>query len=178
MFDREQFSLQMARIIKAIAILFVSGVAMITAGCETNKPGESIAQSAAAQRDYDVLSGTWQLTHGVDNGKPVPASVARNTILITDHNTFRFPKASGIGTHPAGRFSVNPDIRPKQVDTIAEDGPNTGQLTRGIYEIIDITHKRACWGPPGGPRPTEFKSTPGSKRILQYWKKIGPVPSS
>jgi uncharacterized protein (TIGR03067 family) len=102
--------------------------------------------------------------------------VAQNTILITDHNTFRFPKASGIGTHPAGRFSVNPDTRPKQVDTIAEGGPNAGQLTRGIYEIIDATHKRACWGPPGGPRPTEFKSPPASGRILQYWKKIGPVP--
>ena len=176
MLDREQFSLQMPRTIKAIAILFVSSVAMITAGCETNRPGQSIAQSAAAQRDYEVLSGTWQLTRGVDNGKPVPASVARNTILITDHNTFRFPKASGIGTHPAGRFSVNPDTRPKQVDTIAEGGPNAGQLTRGIYEIIDATHKRACWGRPGGPRPTEFKSPPESGRILQYWKKIGPVP--
>jgi hypothetical protein len=58
--DREQFSLQMARMIKAMAILFVSGVAMITAGCETNRPGQSIVQSEAAQRDYEVLSGTWQ----------------------------------------------------------------------------------------------------------------------
>jgi hypothetical protein len=73
MLEREQFSLQMARMIKAIAILFVSCVAVITAGCETNRPGESIVQSAAAQRDYDVLSGTWQLTRGVDNGKPVTA---------------------------------------------------------------------------------------------------------
>ena len=166
MLDREQFSLQMPRTIKAIAILFVSSVAMITAGCETNRPGQSIAQSAAAQRDYEVLSGTWQLTRGVDNGKPVPASVARNTILITDHNTFRFPKASGIGTHPAGRFSVNPDTRPKQVDTIAEGGPNAGQLTRGIYEIIDATHKRACWGPPGGP---------ASDRVqVASWKRTHP----
>jgi hypothetical protein len=41
--------------IKAIAILFVSGVAMITAGCEANRPGQSIVQSYAAQRDYEVL---------------------------------------------------------------------------------------------------------------------------
>jgi uncharacterized protein (TIGR03067 family) len=121
---------------------------------------------------------TWQLTRGVVNGKPVPASVARSTILITDHNTFRFPKASGVGTHPAGTFTVNPTTNPKQVDSIAEGGPHAGQLTRGIYEILDTTHKRACWGPPGGPRPTGFTSPPGSGRILQYWKKIGPVPSS
>jgi uncharacterized protein (TIGR03067 family) len=151
--------------------------ATLAVGCANGKLGGPAAQSADAQRDYELLSGTWQLTRGVDNGKPVPASVARNTILITDRNTFRFPKASGVGTHPAGHFTINPDTRPKQVDSIAEGGPHAGQLTRGIYEIIDATHKRACWGPPGGPRPTEFKSSPGSGRILQYWKKIGPVPS-
>jgi uncharacterized protein (TIGR03067 family) len=163
--------------IKLTSILAIGAVAVITAGCETSRPGESATQSAAAQRDYELLTGTWQLTRGVVNGKPVPASVARKTILITDHNTFRFPRASGVGTHPAGHFTVNPNTIPKQVDTIAEGGANAGQLTLGIYEIMDATHKRACWGPLGGPRPTEFKSPPGSGRILQYWKKIGPVPS-
>ena len=163
--------------IKATSILAIGAAAVITAGCATNPLAGTTSQSPAAQRDYQLLTGTWLLTRGVVNGKPVPANVARNTILITDRNTFRFPKQSGIGTHPAGHFTVNPNARPKQVDSIAEGGPNAGQLTRGIYEIIDATHKRACWGPPGGPRPTEFKSTPGSHRILQYWKKIGPVPS-
>src|SRR6266581_6115509 len=163
--------------IKATSIFAIGVVAVISASCANNPPGGATAQSPAAQRDYERLSGTWQLTRGVVNGKPVPASVARNTILVTDRNTFRFPKQSGVGTHPAGHFTVNPNTTPKQVDSIAEGGSNAGQLTRGIYEIIDATDKRACWGPPGGPRPTEFKSPPGSGRILQYWKKIGPVPS-
>jgi uncharacterized protein (TIGR03067 family) len=140
-----------------ILIVSIGAVAAITAGCATD-------QSAAAQKDYDRLTGTWQLTRGVVNGKAVPATVLRKTILITDHNTFRFPKASGVGTHPAGTFTVNPNTSPKQVDSIAEGGPRAGQLTRGIYEILDATHKRACWGPPGGPRPTEFESAPGSGR--------------
>ena len=130
--------------IKGTLVFVVSAVLLITAGCSTSGPSGSTAQSAAAQRDYERLSGTWQLTRGVVNGKPVPSSVARNTILITDHNTFRFPKASGVGTHPAGTFTVNPDTRPKQVDSIAEGGPHAGELTRGIYEIVDATHKRAC----------------------------------
>lgn len=118
--------------IKATSILAIGAVAVITSGCATNKPGESIAQSPAAQRDYELLSGTWQLTRGVDNGKPVPAGEARNTILITDRNTFRLPKASRAGTSPAGHFTVNPDTRPKQVDSIADGGPNAGQVTHGI----------------------------------------------
>src|SRR5438552_9815484 len=162
--------------IKVMSVLSIAAMAAITASCVNSQLGGSTTQ-AAAERDYDRLTGTWQLTRAVVNGRPVPASVLRKTILITDHNTFRFPKASRVGTHPAGTFTVNPNTRPKQVDTIAEGGSNAGQLTRGIYQIIDATHQRACWGPPGGPRPTEFKSTAGSGWILQYWKKIGPVPS-
>jgi len=168
--------MQRARMIKSVPILVIGVVALLTAGCANNKFGGATAESAAAQRDCELLSGTWQLTRGVVNGKPVPPSVLRNTVLITDRNTFRFPKASGVGTHPAGTFTVNPTTRPKQVDSIAVGGPHASQLTRGIYEILDANHKRACWGRLGGPRLTEFKSPPGSGRILQYWKKIGPVP--
>lgn len=177
MLDKKRISLQRMPMIKATVFLAVIAAGLVVSGCANNPAGGTAAESPAARRDYDLLTGTWQLTRGVDNGKPVPASVARNTILITDHNTFRFPKASGIGTHPAGHFTIDPNTTPKQVDSIAEGGPNAGQLTRGIYEIIDATHKRACWGPPGGPRPTEFTSLPGSRQILQYWKKIGPVQS-
>jgi uncharacterized protein (TIGR03067 family) len=156
---------QKETIIKLMSILGIGAVTGFTASCVNSNVSGSPAASGLAQRDYDLLTGTWQLTRGVVNGRPVPASVLRNTILITDHNTFRFPKASGVGTHPAGSFTVDPNTSPKQVDTIAAGGAHAGQLTRGIYEILDANHKRACWGPPGGPRPTEFESPPGSGRI-------------
>ena len=162
---------------KATSILAIGVAAVISASCANNFPSGTAAQSPAAQRDYQLLSGTWQLTRGVDNGKPVPASEARNAILITEHNTFRLPKASRAGTSATGYFTINPDTSPKQVDSTAESGPSAGQISRGIYEILDPTHMHACFGPPGGPRPTEFTSNSGSGRILQYWKKTGPVPS-
>lgn len=141
-------------------------------------PASDRAAQNAAKRDYERLSGTWQLTRAVVDGDPVPEEQLKKTVLITDGNTFRFPQASGAGTHPAGSFTINPSVVPNQVDSVASGGANAGQVTLGIYEIIDDTHKRACWGPPGGPRPTEFESLPGSKRILQYWEKMGPVPGT
>ena len=135
--------------IKLIRILTLSTVVAITTGCANGRPSGATAQSAAAEKDYERLSGTWQLTRAVVNGRPVSASVLRNTVLITERNIFRFPKASGVGTHPAGHFTVNPDTRPEQVDSIAEGGSNAGELTPGIYEILDANRKRACWGPPG-----------------------------
>ncbi len=115
---------------------------LTTAGCSTSGSSAPTTESAAAQRNDDRLSGTCQLTRGVVNGKSVPVHVARNTILITDHNTFLLPKASGIGTHPQGPFTGNPDTKPKQVDSIAEGGPHVGQVTRGVYEILDAIDTR------------------------------------
>jgi uncharacterized protein (TIGR03067 family) len=148
--------------IRAIPVLVAGAVSVMTAGRSTGGLRDSTIQSAAAQRDYERLSGTWQLTRGVVNGKPVPASAARNTILITDHNTFRFPKASGVGTHPAGTFTVNPDTKPKHVDSIAEGGPRAGQVTRGIYEILDANHKRVL-GATRWPAPDRIRITFGKR---------------
>jgi uncharacterized protein (TIGR03067 family) len=149
--------------IRAIPVLVAGAVSGMTAGGSTCGLRDSTIQSAAAQRDYERLSGTWQLTRGVVNGKPVPASGARNTILITDHNTFRFPKASGVGTHPVGTFTVNPDTKPKHADSIAEGGPRAGQVTRGIYEILDANHKRACPGATRWPAPDRIHMTFGNR---------------
>jgi len=41
-----------------------------------------------------------------------------------------------------------------------------------VKSIIDANNKRACWGKPGGTRPTDFTSKPGSGRTLQYWRLI------
>ena len=153
-------------------LLSIAAIGFLSSGCANSDD----AARSAAKRDYQLISGTWRLTSAVVDGKPVPPAELKKTILITDGDTFRFPQDSGVGTHPAGTFNINPSTDPKQVDSEAKGGANSGQVTLGIYEILDPSHKRACWGPPGGPRPTEFQSPPGSHRILQYWEKIGPVP--
>jgi uncharacterized protein (TIGR03067 family) len=124
------------------------------------------------QKDYDALTGRWQLVKSIVDGKPVPEAEVRQTVLITDHDEFRFPADARVGTAPLGKFTIDPTLRPKQVDSTALGGPDKGKVTKGIYEIIDASNKRACWGKPGGPRATDFTSEPGSGRTLQYWRLI------
>src|SRR5438874_306599 len=113
--------------------LAVAGMIYLNSGCASSDD----AARSAAQRDYELISGTWRLSSAVVNGKPVPPAELKNTILITDDDTFRFPQDSGVGTHPAGKFTINPSTDPKQVDSVATGGPNSGQVTLGIYEILD-----------------------------------------
>ena len=87
-----------------------------------------------------------------------------------------FPTDAGVGTAPQGRFTIDPTKTPKQVDSTALAGPHKGQVTYGIYEILDASNKRACWSMPGAPRPTDFTSTPGSGRTVQYWRLISKEP--
>ena len=124
------------------------------------------------QKDYDALTGRWQLVKSVIDGTPVPETEVAQTVLITDHDEFRFPADARVGTAPLGKFTIDPTTRPKQVDSTALSGPDKGKVTKGIYEIIDANNKRACWGKPCGPRPTDFTSNPGSGRTLQYWRLI------
>ena len=133
-------------------------------------------KTLAIQSDYDALTGRWQLVKSVVDGKPVAEAEVRKTVLITDHDVFRFPADAHVGTAPQGRFTIDPTRNPKEVDSAALAGPNAGKVTRGIYEILDAKNKRACWGQPGGPRPTDFTSAPGSGRTVQYWRLISKSP--
>jgi uncharacterized protein (TIGR03067 family) len=150
-------------------ILAAAGLAGLAASAAAQTKD---AKAAAIQADYDALTGTWQLVKSVVDGKPVPEEEVRKTILITDHDEFRFPKDAGVGTAPLGRFTIDPFQNPRQVDSTSFSGPEKGQVSLGIYEVIDAKNKRACWAKPGQPRPTSFDSTPGSGWTVQYWRLI------
>lgn len=137
-------------------------------------PIAALASSTQAQRDYRLLSGTWQLTRGYVDSRPLPSAQVRRTTLITDGNRFWLPQSSAAGTHSSGTFTLNANARPKQVDSTAQGPRNARVVTRGIYEIIDANHQRECWGAPGRARPASF--TPHACKILQYWTKVGGVP--
>ena len=136
----------------------------------TSEPTVSMAESI--RKDYERLTGTFQLASGVIDGKPVPEDIRKETKLVTDMNKFTVSAGGQAGTSGAGTFTIDPTKSPKTVDSLQATGPDKGKTLLGIYEIIDDNHKRACWAPVGRPRPTAFTSEPGSGHILQFWERI------
>jgi uncharacterized protein (TIGR03067 family) len=124
------------------------------------------------QKDYERLSGTFQLVSGMIDGQPVAEDVRKQTRLVTDMNKFTVSAGGEAGTSAEGTFTIDPTKSPKTVDSLQGAGPDKGKTVLGIYEIIDDNHKRACWAPVGKPRPTAFNSKRGSGHILQVWERI------
>jgi len=153
------------RIISLPFIFFAVGLLIVS--CEFPKKGQE------GQTDLEKLRGTWQLISGVVDGKELPDEEVKNTQIIIKDNTFVLPNESGVGTSPKGTFIINPNADPKQVNSTTTDGPNIGKVSLGIYEVEGDSQKTS-FGPPGGPRPTEFSSKSGSGNILQVWKRVNP----
>lgn len=126
-------------------------------------------RAEAVKKDYARLAGTWRLASAIQDGKRIPEADAKRTRLITTGDRFVIEGDIHLGTSASGIFKTDPTRRPKTVDSIQSTGPDAGKTILGIYEIIDDRNKRACWAAPGKPRPTDFTSTPGSGRLLQYW---------
>ena len=53
------------------------------------------------------------------------------------------------------------------------EGPGKGKTMLGIYELTGDTYK-VCFALPGGERPKEFASKPGSKTMLIVMKREKP----
>ncbi len=122
-----------------------------------------------AKKDIEKMQGTLLLVSGERDGQKFTAEEIKQSKLIIKGDTFSIPKST-VGTSQEGTFKIDPNKRPKQIDSTAGSGPDKGKISLGIYELDDDTQK-FCFAPPGKDRPKEFSSKPGSGHLLQVWKR-------
>ncbi len=73
---------------------------------------------------------------------------------------------NGMGAAFEGVIEVRPRKRPKEFDLVFTKGPETGNRSLGIYELVGDVW-RICFTMRGGRRPTAFATTPGSGLALE-----------
>jgi uncharacterized protein (TIGR03067 family) len=102
------------------------------------------------EADLQQLQGTWRAVRVETGGGPVPAEVARR--LRYRFEGGRVTLLEGERATGAGTVTVHPAATPKAIDVEMTEGPGSGQVARGIYEIVGDC-LRLCIGPE---RPTGF----------------------
>lgn len=122
----------------------------------------------AAQKDLDLLQGTWVLVSGQRNGETLPPEKVKGATMVIKGNTYKITE--GIGTAVEGTFKLDASKSPKLLDATPSTGPDKGQTWLGIYTVDETSHA-ACLAPPGKSRPTKFDSPADSGVINEMWRK-------
>ena len=155
-----QTGLQSSGVNMKARLLMITGLGLLLAACSRQAP------SSAPKTDLDRLQGTWNLTLAVKDGKPLPDDKVKQTTIVFEGDTFRFPGSAEYATSRAGTIKLDESKTPKEMDAISAEK----EVMLGIYRLEENGYK-VCFAPAGQPRPTEMTSTPGSGYILQAWER-------
>ena len=113
--------------------------------------------------DFKSLQGPWVPVKAELGAQPLPAEVLKKiTLTLTNHDyvVTITSEQSDFGT-----WSIDTSANPKGMTIVGTKGPNTGKTFPCIYEIKGNTF-RICYDLSGAKRPTEFKTTAGTKLYL------------
>jgi len=121
----------------------------------------------SALSDQQKLQGKWTITSAVMDGNKVPKGQLRGSLLFKGD---KYSYSTAGGDKGGGTFRIDPSKKPKFLDSIPSDGPVKGMTVEQIYEL-DGDILKICLALPGNERPTEFKSEPGSNRMLFTYKR-------
>jgi uncharacterized protein (TIGR03067 family) len=112
--------------------------------------------------DAKAVQGNWKPATAVLGGQPMTDAVLKIISLKLDHGKYEV----FVGNEPdRGTYSLDTTANPKGMTIIGTEGPNHGRTFPAIYELKGET-LRICYDLSGAKRPTEFKSTAGTKLYL------------
>ncbi|MCI0463557.1 MAG: TIGR03067 domain-containing protein [Gemmataceae bacterium] len=135
------------------------------------QPQPDSPRARAAKKELQHFQGTWQFESLEENGKKAPAADLKERTFFVGANVFMVRRGNTI--LQAGELQVDPAKTPKTVNALVKLGQHKGEVMLGIYTLDGDTLK-VCLDIEGQERPKEFKTTPGSQRLLAVYKRLRP----
>lgn len=112
---------------------------------------------------HAALQGVWHFHSLEMDGAPLPATMLGQSQLRMDRDRFHMQSP---GANYAGLFTIDPTQTPPHLDIHFHEGPEAGRTSQGIF-TLDNNRLTICLGLTGAPRPTAFRTTPGSRHALE-----------
>src|SRR5262245_9174006 len=120
-------------------------------------------QLARHVQELRALEGTWAFARLEIEGNAMPSAMLEASRVLIDGDRFRTdsPEATYEGI-----FNINVEAQPHEIDIEFVSGPEAGRWNFGIFRL-DGDQLELCLDLNGKPRPTEFRTTPGSGQACE-----------
>jgi uncharacterized protein (TIGR03067 family) len=143
-------------------LLIIAALGLLLAACNRQAPAPATTQKT----DLDRFQGTWYLVMAMQDGNALPQDKVKQTTIVFNGDTFRFPGSAEYATSKSGTIKLDETKTPKEMDAISAEK----EVMLGIYALQENGYK-VCFAPVGKPRPTAMTSAPGTGYILQAWQR-------
>ncbi len=118
--------------------------------------------TAEQPNDANDIQDTWLPDKAEMGGQPMKDDFLKKTTLTLDNGIYAVFVA---GAPDKGTYTIDSAAKPHTIDITGTEGPNLGRKIPAIYELSGDT-LRVCYALGGAPRPTEFKTSAGTKYFL------------
>ena len=120
------------------------------------------AFAADSPNDAKAVQGNWKPVKAELAGQPMTDDVLKSISLKLENGKYEV----FIGGNPdRGTYTLDSTSKPRSMSITGTDGPNHGKTFPAIYELKGDT-LRICYDLSGAKRPTEFKTSAGTKLYL------------
>jgi uncharacterized protein (TIGR03067 family) len=132
------------------------------------------ADAPTAEDELKKFAGAWKITAWISDGQ---------TVAPEDYKEIRRTVTGNRAVWRAGdnvflemQLNIDASQSPKTLDSTILTGDQRGKALRSIYEFTSENEMRAATALVDKPRPTEFKSTPGSGIMLFTFERVSDNP--
>ncbi len=127
----------------------------------------AFACAADAPKTSELI-GSWKLTKAISRGKEIEPSRFSNTVRTFDTKFF---VVTGAATRVRARYAADEAALPKKIEVEYLDGPRSGTVLHGIYEVAGVVLK-ICVSQDGSAAPTRFESLDGTEVTLEFYERV------